>query len=606
MKKLLPIILLLGCLVLPQYSTEWSEDILIAEAEDNDDFDYEHLVLDNDGNYVVTSVYWDNSAWDHEIDYLRFSQDGTILVEPIAVIDSPTDDEGNLNHVVDSHGLVHIFSYTKVASNRNDIYYCKLDLEGNVIQGSEPFIDTYADIMAHTRPAIAIEPDDTIHLLYLDNPYNDTGEMQIGYTRWNPYTGERFDITGLIPNDPRIDGYHHAGEGTSYSIAIDSEGTAHCLIGALFYYELYGQGAANSEIYWMRVGDFGDLPTGKVLTRFELASSSEDRPYATIDDNDVIHVVYTGDPHTDYDIAWNQCCYLSIDTDGNTVTPLRYDFFPEEWEDGNDKFAMHYNNGSLALIEKNGDLAPGAGVSAAIFGRLDLQGNVLEEFEIIVDEHVIGSHSFPEFVHHNNGFIGYLWSDCDYPDYENVGLYYKYTLAGAGVDSTKLTARSTEEGLLLTWRSGKPDSTWRLTRDDEQLASLSGRSDYAYLDTTAKPNTTYSFRLVAEFPDGDRQQFAPVEATWQPPAENRLSLEAPYPCPAEDSVTLSYSLPTDTTVAELAIYDLASRLLEQIILNPQVTDGVLSLPTDEYIPGLYIIRLSTATDALSSRFVIAR
>jgi len=188
----------------------------------------------------------------------------------------------------------------------------------------------------------------------------------------------------------------------------------------------------------------------------------------------------------------------------------------------------------------------------------------------------------------------------------SADAYYKYTLTGAGVEDTKLAAHSTDEGLLLGWRSGKPDSTWRLIRNDEQLVSISGRSDYAYLDYSLEPNTTYSFSLEAELSDGTIQSFGSIEAAWQPPSANRLSLEAPYPCPAGDSVTLSYSLPTDTTEANLAIYDLSGRLIDLFPLAPAYSQQTLSVNTTNYRSGVYLATLQIAGETITQRLVIAR
>jgi len=601
MKKLLPIIILLGCLVLPQYPTEWSEDILIAEAQDeHDQYNAGQLVLDNDGNYICTFDAFDYLDWDWEIDYARFSQDGTLIVAPMAVIDNPSVDEGVQTAAIDSRDYIHIFYYHNVGGADSSIYYTKIDLAGNVLKGPELFINTQAGIAPSIRPAIAIEPDDTIHLLYLTDP-NDTGllDQVMGYTRWNPYTGERFEIEGLLPNDPRIDNARF--NSSMWSMVVDPDGNAHCVIEARLYYELWGQGEVSSEIIWMRVGEIPEMPIGRILTYLELGNGDEKHPYCTIDASSIIHIVYVGNPNEDQGIT-DQCCYLSIDTDGNTVTPLRYDFFPEEWEDGNDAFAMHYNNGNLALIEHNQDGDPNG--DRYIFGRLDLQGNVIEDFEFITGYIVWCYKIFPSFVHHNNGFIGFLFTTFEHSG--SADAYYKYTLTGASADSPKLSARSTEEGLLLSWGSTRADSTWRLTRNDEQLVSLSGRSEYSYLDTTAKPNTTYSFRLIAEFPDGDRQQFAPVEATWQLPLDNRVTLSKPYPCPARDSVTLSYSLPDEATEAELAIYDLAGRLVECFPLAPTSGQQTLSVNTTAYRSGVYLATLQTAAETITQRLVITR
>jgi len=385
MKKLLTTLLLLGFLVLPQYSTEWSEDILIAEAQhEQDQYNAGQLILDNDGNYICTFDAFDYLDWDWEIDYARFSQDGTLIVEPMDVIDNPSIDEHHQVAIIDSYDYIHLFYYHYVGSAAWSIYYAKLDLAGNLLKGPELFADTRTSISFSNRPAIAIEDDDTIHLLYRDA---SNGDDVASYTRWNPYTGERFERYALIPNDPRID-EHYVGGGSKWSMLVDPEGNAHCVIEVRLEYELWGQGEASMEICWMRVGEVTEMPVGKILTYLELGNGDEIDPYCTIDDDSIIHIVYNGNPNEDQGII-DQCCYLSIDTDGNTVTPVRYDFFPEEWEDGSDKFAMHYNNGNLALIEYN-HAGSGGENSRFIFGRLDLQGNVIEDFEFITGYPVWG------------------------------------------------------------------------------------------------------------------------------------------------------------------------------------------------------------------------
>gem|GEM_PF-6603886 len=138
------------------------------------------------------------------------------------------------------------------------------------------------------------------------------------------------------------------------------------------------------------------------------------------------------------------------------------------------------------------------------------------------------------------------------------------------------------------------------------MISLSGRSEYSYLDSSLEPNTTYSFSLEAKLADGEVQHFGSIEATWQPPSADKLTLEAPYPCPAGDSVTLSYSLPEDTTEANLAIYDLAGRLVDLFPLASTSGQQTLSVNTTAFRSGVYLATLQTTAETITQRLVIAR
>jgi len=98
-----------------------------------------------------------------------------------------------------------------------------------------------------------------------------------------------------------------------------------------------------------------------------------------------------------------------------------------------------------------------------------------------------------------------------------------------------------------------------------------------------------------------------VEAAWSGPDAARLTLYAPYPCPAVDLVTLSYYLPEDTKSAELSLYDLSGRLVESSVSVPTATGRhEIFCDTSNLPPGVYLVRLVTDGSVLTRRVVIAR
>ncbi|MBD3372456.1 MAG: T9SS type A sorting domain-containing protein [Candidatus Coatesbacteria bacterium] len=204
-----------------------------------------------------------------------------------------------------------------------------------------------------------------------------------------------------------------------------------------------------------------------------------------------------------------------------------------------------------------------------------------------------------DYIHHNNGFINIVWREGD-------DLWYMHNQVGLDAPEADLRARPADEGLLLTWREAGEltGANWDLMRDGAVLAELSGETDYAYLDRNVDPGVTYSYTLTATQPDGEILTFGPVEATWPGADRSTPALAEPYPSPAGDSVTLSYTLPSDTTSASITIYDLSGRRIAEEALDPAPGRNSLTLPTDTYPPGAYLVELTTNTTSTTRRFVI--
>jgi hypothetical protein len=207
----------------------------------------------------------------------------------------------------------------------------------------------------------------------------------------------------------------------------------------------------------------------------------------------------------------------------------------------------------------------------------------------------------PDYIHHNNGFINIVWREGD-------DLWYMHNQVGLETAEAELRARPADDGLLLTWRedASSASATWALKRDGSELTRLSGEADYAYLDRDVDPGVSYSYTLTATKPDGEILTFGPVEATWQGDSRTKPTLDAPYPNPATDSLTLSYTLPPDTTSASITIFDLSGRRITEEALDPAPGRHSLVLDVEDYPPGTYLARLDATAASTTRRFVISR
>jgi hypothetical protein len=557
----------------------WSDPILIADGEElTREYDKPYIALDLDGNYIVVHRHWDG---DSDVYFTKIDQAGNVLVEP-TVIDATAFAETLPVCVVTNDNTVHVF-YIKSNVYR-DVYYAQLTNEGQIIDGPSLFVSTYCDSPgAGLLPAIAKEPDDTIHIAYKDH-HGDSN--LVGYTRWNPITDDRLDVWEIEVTHPKVYGQ---GLDDNWDIAVDSEGNAHLFFDQVLYFNWMNPVIV--EVCWAKVPyDSGGEYESKIISRFYVDNFPDGEPTGTVDDNDTVHMVWSG--RLD---SRDGGLYYSMDKDGNEITGYKH-ILPDPFAGETGRLKVRYNNDELVVmgIYQN---------DRYIYGRLDLVGDPILDFDYITDEGTVWDDNlYPAYIHHNNGFVNIVWST----DHD---LWYQYTLDGFAADEPNLKTFPDDEGILLSWREEGEliGSTWRLERDGERLASLSGDALYRYLDRDAEPDVTHLYTLEAVLPDGSVRRFGPVEAAWPGPDTVKLTLYAPYPCPATDWVTLSYYLPEGVKNAELSLYDLSGRLVESSVSVP-TTSGrhEISYNTSDLLPGVYIARLSTDDGTFTRRVVVSR
>jgi hypothetical protein len=172
-----------------------------------------------------------------------------------------------------------------------------------------------------------------------------------------------------------------------------------------------------------------------------------------------------------------------------------------------------------------------------------------------------------------------------------------------GVGDGSLSAEGVEDGVLLDWTS-TVDGRATVLRDGVELAA--GLTSSAWLDRDAAPGRSHRYTVRLETPDGRLLTLGPVEARMADGPSGGLALDAPYPSPVSNSLTLSYVLPEAGPAATLTIYDLSGRSLTTQPLDPTPGRHSLIIDVAGYPSGVYIARIADDGASISRRFVISR
>jgi hypothetical protein len=591
MKK---VALLLVTLAINTSAVRWSDPTYIIDSE-HGDFTPVAAYTPDDQQFITWFSGWPTVYYD--VSFAQVNEAGELTIPPTRIFEEDGIEDRAGTVTVDSLGHAHIF-FRRNTSGDLDIWYTQVDTaDGSYLVDPKLLIpaQTPVDWFMYA----ACDSDDNVHLQYCDRDYDAVEDDWYDAPMY-----AKLDSGGeIIFSDKFVaQGSEYEAVYRGTGLAVDSDGDAHIV----FVYEDFN----NPDTYYFTIGyrkmsgvdgtpltsiiDVGH-PSSSMNVPLEIGDSEDTGPAIGVDSNNDIHISYY---HRETVVSTTTSyftAYVKLDNNGN-ILRSPYDAYSDQ------DYILGMRNFFITANDRIFLFAGFGGIWGIGVLEFNTDGDVIDTHHCY--EH-IGDHfrNGPSGCIGPSGYLRIVGKEHTGSDYD---VLYTHQVDDSWVFSPLLSANSTEEGLLLTWRSGEADSTWRLTRDGKLLVSLSGRSDYAYLDYSLEPNITYSFSLEAELSDGDMQQFAPVKVAWQPPSSDRLSLSTPYPCPAGDSVTLSYSLPTDTTVAELAIYDLSGRLVDLFPLSPTSGHQTLSVNTMNYRSGVYLATLQTAAETITQRLIVTK
>ncbi len=114
-------------------------------------------------------------------------------------------------------------------------------------------------------------------------------QITISHIPWNPDTGERLDIEGIVIDDQRVNEQFFY---RNLDIAVDSEGNAHIFFDQTLRYEIGMYQLETKEVCWARVDDdsTGEC-TSRILSTFYTDGYNDAGPSGTVNDDNNIHVI---------------------------------------------------------------------------------------------------------------------------------------------------------------------------------------------------------------------------------------------------------------------------------------------------------------------------
>jgi hypothetical protein len=114
-------------------------------------------------------------------------------------------------------------------------------------------------------------------------------QITISHIPWNPDTGERLDIEGIVVDDPRV---NEQLFNRYLDIAVDSKGNAHIFFDQKLRFEIEPYQMETDEVCWARVDDYstGEY-TSRILSTFYTDGYNDAGPSGTVNDDNNIHVI---------------------------------------------------------------------------------------------------------------------------------------------------------------------------------------------------------------------------------------------------------------------------------------------------------------------------
>lgn len=108
----------------------------------------------------------------------------------IGVTDTQSADHADI--AVDSNGNVHIAYSDDSGTSAREIWYTMLDSSGiTLIEDTRITVDNGADGDGATRPAIAVDSSNNVHIIWRDFDWDAGNSKDITYTKLNPYADDR-------------------------------------------------------------------------------------------------------------------------------------------------------------------------------------------------------------------------------------------------------------------------------------------------------------------------------------------------------------------------------------------------------------------------------
>ncbi len=187
---------------------------------------------------------------------------------------------------------------------QRQIFYTMLDPNGSTLIDDTRISSGAAPC---TRPAIAVDSDDDVHILWRDQRWDDNGSQEVTYSQLNPSLDDQDGTPAneaaiTVIDDTRLS---NIGNWNIYQIrmAIDPNDDIH----------IVWDDDDDYNIYYMKIDENGTVLVAATVIR----NGAQDRalPDVALDSSGNVHVVWSDHEGTTYDEIY----YMMLDTVGNPM-----------------------------------------------------------------------------------------------------------------------------------------------------------------------------------------------------------------------------------------------------------------------------------------------
>ena len=339
---------------------------------------------------------------------------------------------------VDTNNNIHITwaDYRYPSGSYNDIYYTKLDNDGNTLVDDTRL--THTDYDSCHSPAIAVDTNNNVHITWADWRDPEPGPCsEIYYTKLDNDGNTLVDDTRLTHTDYEI-------SSSSPAIAVDTNNNVHITWKDWRH--------RNNEIYYTKLDNDGNTLVDDTRVTTDSASSSS--PAIAVDTNNNVHITWWDDRDGNREIY-----YTKLDNKGNTLvddtrltTDSAWSYYPRIAVDTNNNVHITWQDGRGRNLPSGYEI---------YYTKLDNNGNTLVDDTRLTADSIASAE--PAIAVDTNNYVHITWvdwrrgdSEIYYTELDNKGntLVNDTYLSPSGDSPEPAIAVDTNNYVHITWESG--------------------------------------------------------------------------------------------------------------------------------------------------------
>lgn len=383
--------------------SDWTDDRRLTQINDYTST-RPRITTDSENNLHI--AYTDYRHGPPEIYYMKLDEQGNIVIDEklITVLDAATS--YHVDVACDSNDDVHIIwsdiRDTGPVSNI-ELYYEKLDNMGNTIVDEMRI--THAPHYS-LYPSITVDPSDNLHIVWSEE-VNVMSVLQeeIYYTKLDNNGNTLVDDLALTGQD---------GEESLFpDCEADSAGNIH----VVWLDDRNETGSTKcQDVYYTKLDNFGNTIIDDTKT---FVRADHFRPNIVMDSNDLIHLTCGSMPNWKGNIH-KQVYYMKLDNDGDPIVDEKRLTSDEE---NASHPALHLDSEENIHIVWEDERYENTEI---YYLKVDNFGNALFDEQRLTDEPA--KSQFPEIEMDNNDSAKVVWADGRDYDIDMVEIYYKRSL----------------------------------------------------------------------------------------------------------------------------------------------------------------------------------